>query len=290
MNNIHIAVISDTHGGSKVGLCNPEVELHDEQPDGTLIPLMLSLNARQQDLWAQDEFTRERMLEQAGRNGIKGLIHLGEQTQGNRIAADLMSEVVSDQIDIACENLKPWLRMPGMKWVRIIPGTSWHEFGDSAAAKLIASKLQDEFKKINIQTYRHGLIRIEGHKPIEIMHHGPGNSKRHWLEGNLARYYLRDRMDREIKAGREVPALYLSGHVHTPVREQLSIRAGTTWHDSAIVIMPPMCYMNDYAIKVSESSYEYITGEMIVRLADGLPPALMPTWQVTDVRTEDTWT
>jgi len=290
MNSIYIAVISDSHGGSKVGLCHPDVELHDEDKKGNLIPFTPNLNERQKDLYKQDEASREMMLDVAGKKGEKGLIHLGEQTQGNRIPVDMMSEVIADQIEIACANLREWLRIPGMKWVRLIPGTSWHEFGDGAAAKLITSKMQSEFPRIDIKTYRHGLITTPDGHTIEIMHHGPGESKRKWLSGNLARLYLRDRMNIEIYAGRKPPELYLSGHIHTEIQEQLTIRAGRTWHNSAIVVMPPMCYMNDYAVKVSESSYEYITGEMIVRLTDGLPPALMPNYQVTDVRTEDVWT
>jgi hypothetical protein len=229
------------------------------------------------------------LLDMAGTKGIKGVLHLGEQTQGNKIPVDMMSEVIADQIEIACANLRPWLKIPGVKWVRLLPGTSWHEFGDGAAAKLTAAMLQKEYPKIDIKTYRHGLINIPCGKPIEIMHHGPSNSKRKWLEGNNLRYYLRDRMLREITAGREVPSLYLSGHVHVEGTEQLTIRAGGTWHNSAIVVMPPMCYLNDYAIKVSESSYEYVTGELVIRLTDGLPPALMPNYKVTDVRTEDVW-
>lgn len=46
-----VVLLSDTHGGSNVGLMPPDIVLHDESPDGVLIEYTPELTASQMYLW-----------------------------------------------------------------------------------------------------------------------------------------------------------------------------------------------------------------------------------------------
>jgi len=78
------------------------------------------------------------------------------------------------------------------------------------------------FKNKDIKMCQHGLLDIDG-VTIDYAHHGPFPGSRSWLKGNIARYYLRDLMMREIMNGNSPPKLVVRAHYHTPVEEYLKI-------------------------------------------------------------------
>ena len=46
-----LAFLSDTHGGCKFGLCNPETVLYDEDEQGNMVPYNPALTATQKFIW-----------------------------------------------------------------------------------------------------------------------------------------------------------------------------------------------------------------------------------------------
>ncbi len=48
-----LAFLSDTHGGCKFGLCNPDTVLHDEDENGNLVEYHTTLTATQRYIWEQ---------------------------------------------------------------------------------------------------------------------------------------------------------------------------------------------------------------------------------------------
>lgn len=280
-----LAVMADTHAGHKFGLCNPDVILFDETPEGDLEPYQPNLTASQEHLWEINMQAVERAAEFAGDDPIT-LVHLGDPTHGNKHPEQLMSNRLADQLLIAEANLLPWLRIPQMQKVRLTIGTGAHEFGEGSATMMIATDAQKSFPELSVRAVYHGLADIDG-VVIDYSHHGPGAGLRSWLHGNNVRFYLRDLMMREIMAGNQPPDLVLRGHVHTRSFERMTIEAGDSCYESSILVMPSMCMMSDFARQVTRSTYSITNGIALFEIVDGRLSA--PEWiaRTVDIRTKE---
>jgi hypothetical protein len=278
-----LLILSDTHGGHKFGLLNPAVTLYDETPDGDLAPYSPEPTAFQEMLL---ELLTNRIIPEAVR--LAGddpvlLFHLGDMCHGVKHPEQLVSTRIADQIEIAVANLYLVLpAIPTLKAVRLIAGTGAHELGEGSAAIIVASRLAAEYPALDIRPLIHGLADVNGCL-VDYAHHGPGASQRIWLEGNTARFYLRDIMLRDIVAGRRPPDLVLRGHIHVPVNEVICQGE----HESRLLVCPSMCGLSDFAIKVTRSTSTITVGAALVEVIDGRPSRPILITESFDIRTKE---
>lgn len=283
-NRITGVVISDTHGGHKYGLCNPDTILLDWDFQGNVTETPVSLTSTQEYLWALYLRLIERMSKID--NGLV-LFHLGDHTNGKKYPEGLMRSDDYNQYNIAYMNFLPWLNLPNLKEIKLVFGTGSHEFGEGSSVLWVADRLSDRHKDIKTTVCRHGALDMDG-VVIDYAHHGPGPGIRNWTRGNVARHYLRSLMLDEIEDGNEPPGLVLRGHFHTPVEEVVLIRR----RESRLVVMPSFCGLSDFAQQATKSTYRITNGGMFFHVDDGVIGR--PEWDVEtmDIRTKESieWT
>lgn len=279
--------LSDTHGGHKTGLLAPDVKLYDETPDGETVPWYPAQNAFQRYTWQlYTEKIIPKVADIAGDDPVY-VNHLGDQIHGNKHPEQLISTRLADQIEIAVANWGPvFSGLPTLSGVRAVAGTGAHEYGEGSATLLITSALRSRYPAVDIMPLYHGLARIGG-ASIDYSHHGPGQSSRIWLEGNTARFYLRDIMLRSLRDGHMPPDLVLRGHIHTPISELVSIWSHNRMIESRIVVCPPLTGLSDYARQATRSIYEIIVGATVIEIVRGkiMPPIFIT--ETIDVRTKE---
>ena len=234
-----IAVFSDPHGGHKLGLCNPETIIENDDT-GEIKEISPVLNDAQLLLWEVYSNAIENVKLLAGKDDVM-LWCIGDLTQGNHYISEQMTTRIADQLFIAEYIFYPWFdKIPKIEKVRIAKGTGSHEFGEGSSSLAVAKSLRAKFPKKDIRSVYHGLARTNQGIFIDYAHHGPYPGSRNWLKGNEARYYLRSIMIGELNSGNIPPHIVLRGHYHEYVKEYLSIIANGTEHESWITIIPSM--------------------------------------------------
>lgn len=254
--------MSDTHGGSKFGLLNPETILRDEDQDGNEIaftPASTGWNRYLWDCFAQDVKEAEKFAD-GDRIHIKVL---GDVTHGH-FTSDVITHDITHQFTMAAYNLYPLARLPNVASIRINDGTESHDFMTGASSKTLAQHMSFAFPKINVTSLAHGLSSIQGVK-IDYSHHGPGAGIRVWLRGNNVRFYTQNIMMEDIIRREDPPNLILRGHVHNYVYETVRIPPYTT----RVVVLPSYCGMNYHARKVTKSTYRVTNGMIAFEVIDG---------------------
>lgn len=272
--------VSDSHGGNRFGLLNPSTVLHDENPlTGKVSHKKVDPNASQEFIWEAYSKHMATVRDAAGPDEII-VLHNGDATQGTKHPELLVSDRPSDQVMIARDNLRPWLELPNVQKMRVVIGTEAHNLGKGSAEFLLAELLARQYADKDVQAVYHDLISIDG-CPIDVAHHGPNQSVRYWLSGNLARYYLQDIMIRSLMAGSPPPALVLRAHFHTWINEVVSVVYNNIEYTSRIVVTPSYCMLSDHArqamksingIQIGGAAFEIIGGEIrkVYRLVETL--------------------
>lgn len=272
---------SDTHAGLKVALMNPETVLFDEDEHGDAVPYHPSLTASQEYLWRLYERNIEKVKEISGKSPIL-VGHLGDECNGNKYPRLLVSTRLSDQIVMADWNARPWFELPNVKYYRQVVGTEAHNFGEGSSPILLVQILTSRYPGIDISNCYHGLINFKG-VTMDVAHHGPGPGSRDWLKGNVARYYLRDVMLRDLKRGQVPPRLVLRGHYHTPVYEYLE----DTGCISELYVLPSYSMFGDHALQVTQSKDRICHGLIVFEIEDGKILRTHRLYEELDVRTRE---
>lgn len=255
------ATISDLHSGHKLGLCNPDVLLYEENEAGEMKPYHPALTESQKYLWElYGGHVREAIRFADGCDLL--LSANGDITQGVKHPGLWVSNRIADQVLIAVANLEPWFEYANLRQVRISTGTGAHNFGAASAELLVTQVLAARYPAVDFQVANHFFTDYEG-VTFDTAHHGPGKGIRNWLYGNVARFYLRDLMQRDIMAGRKPPRVVERGHVHTKVHEVLE----TGSFCSEFFVIPSYCMMDEYAIQVTKS-IEGLTHGMLLHECD----------------------
>jgi hypothetical protein len=283
---IHLVLISDTHAGHRLGLCNPETSLYDTDRYGNVIKTYKpEVTDFQQYLWSDVLLKAVEWIRR--QKGDKVVMHMGDMTHGDGHAEELTSTRMHNQIRIATANMQPLLTLPGCKKFRAALGTGVHEFGEGSAALLTVDMIKATYPGIGSEAMYHGLAEIGG-VGIDYAHHGPGAGVRTWLWGNNARFYLRDLMIDELQMGNIPPVLVLRGHVHTYVNELLMMQAfgGEIW--SRLLVVPSMCGLGDYGRKVTRSEFILRNGILDVIIDGGRIVDVVPFVETLDLRTKET--
>lgn len=273
--------LSDTHGGSKFGLMNPAVVLYDEDHEGNLVPYSPRPTAAQSYLWELYQKNIAATVELAAGDPIDVLLN-GDPVQGNKYPQGLVTPEVADHIAIAEANMMPWLEIPNVRTVRLATGTGAHEFGDGSATLSLAKLLQAAHPDRDIAATNHGLIDYGG-CVVDYAHHGPHPGSRKWLEGNTARFYLRDLMLQEITNKRRPPDLVLRAHFHTYIHEILEMGE----YRSELIITPSYCFMNGHARQATRSQYRVSVGQVVFEIVDGVPGKPHKQFETNDIRTKE---
>lgn len=259
--------IADTHGGFKLGLMNPEVELYDSDEEGNLIPYTPNATAVQRYFWQLllDGCEAVKLL-------AKGdpivVIHFGDATHGDKYPKTLVTTEMADQPIIAISNMKPILTLPNVRSFRLTAGTDAHNFDDANAEKLIINNIKLLYPDINSELVTHGLGNIDGLE-IEYAHQGPFTGSRSHLKGNIAHQYLRDKMTSELIAGRTPPRLYGYGHYHEWIWVTETISVGNTDYTSTLFVMPSFNFPNLWTTAATRAQSRFTHGIIALEIVDG---------------------
>ena len=286
-----IPVITDKHALHTLGLLNPDTEFQRKGKNNEFYPYNRPLSPDQEDLWQVHQEIIDTSVKMADGDPII-LYDLGDQGQGMKYTDDLESLYLANHIVAPYWNLVPWMRIPNLRRAYLVAGTSSHDHGAGALTILITKMLSGEFQDKEIIPVYHGLTKVAPGVDIDYSHHGPGQSARSWLEGNTARYYLRDIMMSELMEGKTPPKIVLRGDKHSIIFEELSIWNKNRFVKSQFAMIPPLCKMGDFARQVTKSLSKIIYGGVIFEIIDGR--MMEPVWitRTEDIRRKDelTWT
>jgi len=171
--------------------------------------------------------------------------------------------------------------------IRIAEGTSSHSFGYGDAEMILRERMKDRRPNLDIEVMQHGLSTVFG-CTIDYAHHGPSSGSREWLKGNMALYYLRDIMMKDILRGRKPPDLVLRGHYHSLVQvfNRMNGADGKVYR-SWLYVLPALCGANGFAVQVTKSEYEITNGIVAWEIIDGRVRESFEFVKVTDIRFEE---
>lgn len=271
---------SDQHGGNSLGLLNPETVLLSKNKK----KYKPELSETQKNLWEIREWGRKEVLHLANGSPIV-LMEIGDVNQGMIFDVD---NTLASQVEIATMNIMPWLSAKNLIAIRVDSGTATHSFGHGDAEELLIARINDKKPNIDAQIVDHGLSEIFGVQ-IDHAHHGPQIGSREWLKGNVALLYLRDQMMKDILRGRIPPQLYLRGHYHAVVEvfNRINGQDGKI-HRSWLWVLPSLCGMNGFALKVTKSEYEITNGIVAWEIINGKIQEGIEFTKTTDIRTKET--
>lgn len=271
---------SDPHAGHKLGLLNPETLLEDDNGK-SYYP---TLTETQKEIWKIREWGRNETIKLAKNSPVIVML-TGDVNQGMMYD---VNDPLAAQIEIGLMNLVPWTEAKNLIAVRISKGTASHSFGNGDAESILAARMKDRFPKIDTKVVSHGLSNIYGVK-VDHAHHGPYTGSREWLKGNVALYYLRDIMMRDIMRGKEPPQLVLRGHYHAIVEVfNRAVGVDGKVYRSWLWVLPSLCGMNGYARQKTRSEYEVTNGIIAYEIIDGKLRETFEFTQTFDYRvTED---
>ena len=276
---------SDTHAGNRLGLCNPDTILEDENKEGEIIEYQPELTEIQKYLWECISEDKQKVIDLANDDDIV-VMHHGDLTQGNKYPVEWMTTRLADQMDIAFWNMLPWLEIPNVKAMRFAKGTGSHEFGEGSSTIIVDKRLRERFPKKDIRSVYHGLCEILN-ITVDYAHHGPYPGSRNWLKGNEARYYLRSLMQDEIDIGNHPPNLVMRGHYHTPVKEYIWKKANGIEYESWLLITPSYCLISDYARQSSRSPHRITNGLWAIEIINNHIHHIHCFARTVDIRTKE---
>lgn len=282
-----VVFLSDTHGGHRLGLLNPETVLYEEDEKGELKPYTPTLTATQEYLWSS-------YLEDIG--AVKGfagddrliVIHNGDATQGTRFPEHLVTTRLADQITIGVQNLRPWFDRTGAKVMRLSKGTGSHVLGEGSSEILIGQQLEALYPQADVKVIYHGLLEVDG-VSLDYAHHGPHPGGRYWLKGNVARYDLRSIMMGELAAGKVPARVFVRSHYHEWIPpETLGLEFGGNLHWSTMILTPSYCGLGAHGHQATRSTARQTHGLIAIEIINGKLGDVRFFKRSLDLRTRET--
>lgn len=274
--------LADSHAGHQLGLLNPDAALVRVNDAGDWEEWCPELTATQRYLWSVYREIISEMRFLTGDDEVV-IIHNGDLTQGDKYPDGLMANVSrADQLDIAYWNLLPLLELPNVTKLRVVTGTLSH-VPDSAEAR-VAHRLANETGK-DVAATHHSRLTF-GSFLADCAHHGPHPGTRHWLRGNVALYYLRDCIYRDLAAGKQPADVYLRAHFHELVTVPHDYHYLDEYRQATLAILPSMSGFTDYARQSTRSKFE-LTNGLLAWSIDGHDHRLHRLVRTLDLRTEE---
>lgn len=278
------AVMTDSHGGHKRGLLNPDTVLVRVDDKGEAVLWKPDIGEIPLWLWNCAYLPAvSNLADWAGDDEII-VIHAGDITNGNRFAGNIPDTTLEDQRTIAVDNMMPLCRLPQVKRARLVTGTEVHvpECAEARVALRLREKTGKDVKSVN-----HALLDVDG-TIHDTSHHGAHPGTRDWLKGNTARYYLRDRMYRERRRNRRPANIYWRGHYHELIHESIHEMWCDEWSTHHIVIAPCLSGPTHHAIKVTRSLECLVAGIIAAEIVDGEVCEIRPFVAEYELRTMET--
>ena len=282
-----IAALADTHAGHTLGLLNPDTvlvrQIDEHGQAEEWCPQLTSTQRFLFPLYLEHVNTLKEMA--AGDEII--VFHAGDPTQGTKYKDGLIPGVDrTDQRRIAVANLMPLLSLPNVQTVRLFTSTPAHVWPGYMDAR-IAHTLQGLFPAKSVKSLHHSRTR-GGEEIFDTSHHGPHPGSRDWLRGNVAFYYLRDRVYRDRRMGKEPARVYIRGHRHTWIQMTLHDRWRLRHSQHDLTVVPSYCGLSLFGQQVTQSEPELVNGMCIYELVDGKLAEIHPLIEYTDLRLEET--
>lgn len=259
-NRFVIAVETDFHAHHRHGLCNPNVTLSDGNDEG----YQPSLSEFQKMLW---EVRRENIAKLL--NFLDGdplvYFNVGDQINGMKYKGNWMTTNPANQFRIAEANVDPILSLEQISAARFIKGTPSHDGTLAGGAESLQRTYELKYPHLDIKTCWHSLASIYNFE-VDAAHHGPGPGSREWLKGNTARYYLKDRMFKDLNNKRDPHHLYLRAHYHEKIWETYNHPLDDGWASATLLLVPPMCGLSSFSRKVTKSVPKIRVGMVVLRV------------------------
>jgi len=277
-----VAVISDTHGASKLAPINPATRLEDLSSHK---PIVINPTAVSELVWGYfgEEWPREVAQIADGRPIHER--HIGDVVQGNKHKEELYATSPAHQVEIARMALDPWLRLPNVRSVRFVAGTGGHEFEEGAGAQLLTAQVRSMYTKIGaVDSAYHYADTIAGVR-FDLSHHGPGSGRYSWSGNTAARNYALDIMLADARDGLKMPDVIVRGHTHSPLLE--AVYDDDLDHLAWMSVSPALQYPNDYARKAGRSPGRFCFGVTLYDIRGGaLHGNPIRLWKTVDTRRE----
>ena len=261
-----VLALSDIHAGYVLGLFNPDTVLIREGEDGEIAEWTPDMTRWQNELWPiyQKNIDQATRLCQEYRAPLVAF-HLGDATQGDKYNRTIPDTDREDQRTIAVHNLLPIANLPPLKAMRLTTGTPVH-VPDCAEAR-IAYRLRNKTGK-DVQSYHQQRISICGFI-FDLGHHGPTPGSRDWLHGNVALYYLRDRIYRDRRRGKRPADVYLRGHYHRFVWVTLNDTWEGVTRTHHLIVTPSFSGPTDYWRKIGKTDPTLDVGMVAFGISNG---------------------
>ena len=279
-------LLSDTHAGHKLGLCNPNTALIDEHGN-EYSPRLTATQAYLDDLYKTHI---DAVADLADGDPVL-VFHNGDITQGTRYADHLIATLIVDQVKIAVANLSRWYthKRINLALVRVVVGTSVHSI-EGTTEQLVAAQLAALYPAIstNVMYHLQFALKSQRGQVLDLAHHGPFPGSREWLRGNSARFYLRDAMMAEMIDGLTPARVYARAHYHEWVRETVRVRRNGMDVTSDLVITPSYSGIDDYVRRATRSKRKIDLGLVALEFEDGLRD-IHPLYVQLDVRSSEEW-
>jgi hypothetical protein len=237
-----LLIVSDTHCGSKFGLCDPEgIPVPDDEP-----PIVPSKLATQ--LWNECWLPSNEWADANISPGCALLIN-GDTIEGvnNKNREKNITNLFNRQQELAVKALGPLASKIKAAGGHVLGtyGTEWHA-GASGESDISVCKALGATKILG--TYAPPVLsfRMANGAILDIKHHGPVQMPVQELSIVLAREY-QNRVMSQQKAGLEAPHLCIRSHGHT------YRRAGgyTPLTDEVALMTPGWKLMDPYGYKVA---------------------------------------
>ena len=277
-----VGIVSDTHAGHSLGLANPQTKLYDPIFGELYHP---ALNLPQRRLWEWYEQDVAGVLAVAGSDPLI-VAHLGDPTQGNRWAGELMDARMSSQIEIAAANMEPWRGAKNLRAIRMVAGTGVHEFGEGSSARMTARILKEQAPELDVDSSYHPMLKAGGAE-LDLAHHGPHPGSRAWLKGNILRLYTLSIMQAALENGENPPAFVGRGHYHSYTYEVVTKRARGQTFQTHGMILPCYCFPGEHARKAAQSPSHVTLGMVALEIVGGRIQRCIEFMRTVDFRTRE---
>ena len=256
----------DKHAGERFALLMPETELHEEGPNGEIVPFKPGLNATQHLFLELYQSQIQAVIDIADGAPVV-LLDGGDLCHGNKYPGRLMSNRLSDQVFIAADCLRQWAVVPNLSAVRICLGTEAHNAGDGSLEHLVAEQVKDDLPDVRLSS--HWRLEIGG-ALFDVAHHGPPPGSRYWLSANSLRWYVQDLVLRdEMELGERAPDVVLRFHYHTFVSAPFDYTYHKRTRHVYSYVHPAWCGMNPHAQKSTRSKATTHVGILMFHVVDG---------------------
>lgn len=277
--------LTDTHGGHKLGLLNPDTELVDLTPDGEQQGFWPNLTATQEFLWHLYTDHIQAVQDIAGGDPIV-VVHGGDVCHGNKYPEGSFETSAENMLRVGYKLLDPWLKVPNVTALRILTGTGAHNLGEGALEGMIAFTLKANNREHNIECYQHELLDVDG-LLVDVAHHGPGPGIREWTDGNQVRYYTRSIIFGAMRNGKRPPDLVMRGHYHDMTWETLHYVWRGNWQTTHSFICPSYCGLTFHGQQATKSQANCDYGLIAVEIEDGGIRRIWPLVMTVDRRTSE---